>query len=153
MSSDFNFTVTSWFLWNFLVKPYFNAQCPSIFWHIEKQNMFYSMASLLASSPRFSDLPMAVCSRVNKKSNQTFRIYLVLAIQIDLIFEAFHCDLCRKKRSFLGGPSFCTWHMFIIMFHTKYELFHARNKIDTLKEFWKSWYIHTTYQIKFVICK
>ena len=84
---------------------------PPIFWQIEKQNMFYSMALLLAPSPRFSDLPMALCTRVNKKSNQTFRIYLVLAIQIDLIFEAFHCDLCRKKTTFLG-PSFCTWHKY-----------------------------------------
>ena len=29
MSSDFNFTVTSGFLGNVLVKPYFNTQCPS----------------------------------------------------------------------------------------------------------------------------
>ena len=32
MSSDFNFTVTSWFVWNFCKKPYFNTQgegCPS----------------------------------------------------------------------------------------------------------------------------
>ena len=28
MSSDFNFTVTSWFLGNVRVKPYFNTQCP-----------------------------------------------------------------------------------------------------------------------------
>ena len=28
MSSDFNFTVTSWFLGNIRVKPYFNTQCP-----------------------------------------------------------------------------------------------------------------------------
>ena len=29
MSSDFNFTVTFWFLGNLHVKPYFNTQCPS----------------------------------------------------------------------------------------------------------------------------
>ena len=28
MSWDFNFTVTSWFLGNFCIKPYFNTQCP-----------------------------------------------------------------------------------------------------------------------------
>ena len=28
MSSDINFDVASWFLGNFLVKPYFNTQCP-----------------------------------------------------------------------------------------------------------------------------
>ena len=149
MSSDFNFTVTSWFLGNVLVKPYFNAQCPSIFWHIEEHNMFYSMASQLASSPRFSDLPMALCSRVNKKSNQTFRIYLVLAIQIDLIFEAFHCDLCRKKTSFLGGPSFCTWHIYNYVSHEirtiscKKQNWHFKRILKIL--------IYTTYQIKFVI--
>ena len=27
MSSDFNFTVTSWFLENIPIKPYFNTQC------------------------------------------------------------------------------------------------------------------------------
>ena len=28
MRSDFNFTVTSWFLENVRLKPYFNTQCP-----------------------------------------------------------------------------------------------------------------------------
>ena len=29
MSPDFDFTVTSWFLGNVNVKPYFKTQCPS----------------------------------------------------------------------------------------------------------------------------
>ena len=30
MSSDINFTVTSWFLGNVFEKPYFNTQCPDL---------------------------------------------------------------------------------------------------------------------------
>ena len=91
------------------------APLPSIFWQIEKQSKICSIQwhYCLPPPPDFQTFlwPCVVCTRVNKKSNQTFRIYLVLAIQIDLIFEAFHCDLCRKKTTFLG-PSFCTWHKY-----------------------------------------
>ena len=52
MSSDFNFTVTTWFLGNVGVKPYFNTQCPptlilgSSEWRVQKHSCSSSCAPL-----------------------------------------------------------------------------------------------------------
>ena len=68
MSSDFHFTVKSWFLGNVHIKPYFNTQP---FWFWQNHKPVSSKAILLLGSPlRFSELsPSLNCSIRNAKEN------------------------------------------------------------------------------------
>ena len=61
MSSDFNLTVTSWFLGNVRLKPYFNTQCPQLLPY--QLTLFQPGCRLWPPHfyfPQISDLPTAL---------------------------------------------------------------------------------------------
>ena len=85
MSSDFNFTVTSWFLGNVCVKPYFNTQC---------------------LPPDFGRLITPISNRGQNTSFpldfQTFlRSCLLNIIQVDILCNTKESNhkLCNRKKS------------------------------------------------------
>ena len=70
MSSDFNFTVTSWFQRNVRVKPYFKTQCPLP--NLSNLGRIINLFNqkLFLGPPIFSDLPPSLnCSIRNAKEN------------------------------------------------------------------------------------